>query len=235
MRQKPCSILYLVSSIRFNRKTSYPHTKRMPPTASRTYPTTSSAMISRKTGRACSRLLFPHRLRSTQLRFSTCLVCVPTFRYAKINTYLPLRMSSIPSTSPKSTHQTHSIASILNIITSTAISRIPMISTCKLLAKDLTATIIAAEPTPMLILTPIPLIHDSPARASALTSFPVQEKPHHLSRVTPHPCLPRRTFLQMTVNCISASGQRRFMESRLLAVLRLPIVLLFRITSLRLI
>jgi hypothetical protein len=35
----------------------------------------------------------------------------------------------------------------------------------------------------------------------------------HLSKVTPHPCLPRRTFLQMTVSCISASGQRRFMES----------------------
>ena len=228
-------MLYLVLSIRFNKKISYPHTKHMPPTVSRTYPTTLSAKISRKTGRVCSRLLLPRRLKSTQLKFSTCLVCVPTSRYAKINTYLPLRMISIPSTSPKSTYQTHLIASILNITMFTAISKIPMILTCKLPAKDLIATIIAAELTPMLIPIPIPHIHDSPARASAHTSFPVQEKPHRLSKATLRPCLPRRTFLQMTVSCISANGQRRFMESRLFAVLLLPILVLFKSTSLRLI
>lgn len=205
----------------------------MPPAVSRTYPTTSSAMISRKTGKGCSRRpLFPRRPKSTQRRSSTCWVCVPTSLYAKINTYLSPRPALIPSTNPKSTHQTHSIASIPNIIMSTTISKTPMTSTCKVSAKDLTATIIAAELTTMLILTRIPLTPDSVAQASALTSFPAQERPRHLSKVIRHPCLPHRTFLQLTVSCISASGQRKSTESRLPAVLLSPIVVLFKSISL---
>lgn len=205
----------------------------MPPTVSRTYPTTSSAMISKKTGKGCScPPLFPHRPKSTQRRFSTCWACVPTSLYARISTYLSLRPVLIPSTSPKPTHQTHSIASILNIIImSTTISKTPMTSTCKLSAKDLTVTTIAAGLTTMLILIHIPLIPDSLAQASALTSFQAQERPRHLSKVIHHPCLPHRTFPRPTVSCISASGLRKSMESRLYAVLPLPIVVLFKSTS----
>lgn len=205
----------------------------MPPAVSRTYPTTSTAMISRKTGKGCScPPLFPHRPKSTQRRFSTCWVCVPTSLYAKISTYLSLRPVSIPSTNPKPTHQTHSIASILNIIMFTIISKTPMTSTCKLSAKDLTATIIAAGLTTILILTHTPLILDSLAQASALTSFQAQERPPHPSKVIHHPSLPHRTFLRPTVSCISASGLRKSMESRLHAVLPLPIVVLFKSTLL---
>lgn len=231
-RQKPCSILSLVSSTHSNKKTSYPHTKPMPPAVSRMYPTTSTATISRKTGKGCLRRpLLPHRPKSTQRRFSTCWVCVPTSLYAKISTYLSLRPVLIPSTNPKPTHQKHSIVSILSIIImSTTISKTPMTSTCKLSAKDLTAAITAAGLTTMLILTHIPRIPDSLARASALTSFQAQERPHHLSKEIHHPCLPHRTFLQPTVSCISASGLRKSKESRLHAVPPLPIVVLFKST-----